>query len=71
MNGKYGLTKFTAGDTKEHGGITYKAVYQERGELCKGCAFHKRGESCKSPRGWLCVEVIEGEPNDLIFKIVE
>ena len=36
MNEKNGLTKFTAGDTKEHGGITYRAVYQERGELCKG-----------------------------------
>lgn len=55
MNGKYGLTKFTAGDTKEHNGITYKAVYQERGELCKGCAFHKRGEPCKGPGGGGCV----------------
>lgn len=71
MNEKFEITRFTAGDTKEHEGITYKAVYQERGELCEGCAFHKWGEPCKSPRGWLCIEVIEGEPNDLIFKIVE
>lgn len=71
MNEKYSLTKFTAGDTKGHEGVTYKAVHQEQGEICRGCAFHKRGEPCKSPRGWLCVEVIEGEPNDLIFKIVE
>lgn len=71
MNEKYGLTKFTAGDTKEHEGITYKAVRQEQGEICRGCAFHKRGEPCKSPRGWLCVEVIEGEPNDLIFKTIK
>lgn len=71
MNEKFEITRFTAGDTKEHEGITYKAVYQERGELCEGCAFHKWGEPCKSPRGWLCIEVIEGKPNDLIFKIVE
>lgn len=70
MNEKYGLTKFSAGDTKEHNGISYKAVYQERGELCKGCAFHKRGEPCKSPEDWLCVETTEEEPNDLIFKAV-
>ncbi|WAX05736.1 hypothetical protein BC669P3_00027 [Bacteroides phage BC669P3] len=71
MNEKYSLAKFSASDTKEHEGITYKAVRQEREERCKGCAFHKRGEPCKSPRGWLCVDVIEGKPNDLIFKIVE
>lgn len=71
MKEKYELTKFSAGDTKEHEGVIYKAVYQEQGELCKECAFHKRGEPCKSPRGWLCVEVIEGEPNDLIFKMIE
>lgn len=71
MNEKFELTKFSAGDTKEHEGVTYKAVRQEQDEMCKGRAFHKRGEPCKSPRGWLCVEVIEGEPNDLIFKIVE
>lgn len=68
---KYELSKFQAGDTKEHEGVTYKAVRQEQGEICKGCAFHKRGEPCKSPRGWLCVEVIEGELNDLIFKTIE
>lgn len=70
MKRKYELTKFSAGDTKEHEGVTYKAVRQES-EMCEGCAFFNRGEPCKSPRGWLCVEVIEGEPNDLIFKIVE
>lgn len=71
MNEKFEITKFSAGDTREHNGITYKAVCQEHGELCKGCAFHKRGEPCKSPRGWLCVEIIEGEPNNLIFKEVK
>lgn len=71
MNEKYRLTEFTAGATREHEGITYKAVHQERGEFCRGCAFFNRGEPCKSPRGWLCVEVIEGEPNGLIFKIIE
>lgn len=71
MNEKFELTKFSAGDTKEHEGITYKAVYQEQDELCEGCAFYKRGEPCKIPREWLCVEVIEGEPKDLIFKTVE
>lgn len=70
MNEKYSLTRFSAGDTKEHEGVTYKAVLQER-ELCKGCAFHKRGEPCKSPRGWLCVEIGKGEDKDLIFKRVE
>lgn len=71
MNGKFELTKFFAGDTKEHEGVTCKAVRQEQDEMCKGCALHKRGEPCKSPGGWLCVEVTEGEPNDLIFKIAE
>lgn len=71
MNEKFEITRFTAGDTKEHEGITYKAVYQERGELCEGCAFHKWGEPCKSPRGWLCIEVREMVNKDLIFKIVE
>ena len=64
------ITKFMPGDTKEHEGVTYEAVRQEA-ERCEGCAFYKRGELCKSPRGWLCVEVIEGEPNDLIFKKVK
>lgn len=70
MKEKYEITKFREGDTKETEGVTYEAVRQES-EMCEGCAFYKRGEPCKSPRGWLCVEVIEGEPNDLIFKIVE
>lgn len=29
MNEKFGITKFTAGDTREHEGVTYKAVHQE------------------------------------------
>lgn len=66
MNEKYDLTKFSAGDTKEHEGVTYKAVRQEN-KMCEGCAFYKRGEPCKGPRGWLCVEIW----NDLIFKKVE
>lgn len=70
MNEKFELTKFSAGDTKEHEGVTYKAVRQER-ERCEGCTFRKYGEPCKSPRGWLCVEIIEGEPNNLIFKEVK
>lgn len=71
MNEKFEITRFTAGDTKEHEGITYKAVYQERGELCEGCAFHKWGEPCKSPRGWLCIEKGETVNKDLIFKTIE
>lgn len=71
MNEKGDLTKFSAGDTREHEGVTYVAVRQEQDEICRGCAFHKRGEPCKSPRGWLCVEIIEGEPNGLIFKEVK
>lgn len=72
MKEKYEITKFSAGDTKEHEGITYEAVYQEQGEFCKGCAgcaFYKGGEPCKSPRGWLCVEV--GSMENLIFKKVK
>ena len=73
MKEKCKLTKFQAGDTKEHEGITYKAVYQEPGEYCKGCAFYKRGEPCKGPRGWLCVEIEirKAEEKDLIFKKIE
>lgn len=70
MNEKFELTKFSAGDTKEREGVTYKEVRWES-EMCEGCAFYKRGEPCKIPRGWLRVEIIEGESNDLIFKIVE
>lgn len=36
MNEKFEITKFTAGDTREHEGVTYKAVHQERGEFCRG-----------------------------------
>lgn len=36
MNEKFELTKFSAGDTKEHEGVTYKAVRQEQDEICKG-----------------------------------
>lgn len=71
MNEKYSLTEFSAGDTREHNDVTYKAVYQEPGEFCRGCAFYKRGEPCKGPRGWLCVEIGKKEDKDLIFKIVE
>ena len=66
MNEKFELTKFSAGDTKEHEGVTYKAVRQEQDEMCEGRAFHKYGEPCKSPRGWLCVEI--GTGKNLIFK---
>lgn len=68
MNEKFELTKFSAGDTKEHEGVTYKAVRQEA-ERCEGCAFYKRGEPCKSPKGWVCVEV--GSMENLIFKKVK
>lgn len=51
MNEKFELTKFSAGDTKEHEGVTYKAVRQEAERWCGGCAFYKRGEPCKSPKG--------------------
>lgn len=68
MNEKFELTKFSAGDTKEHEGVAYKAVRQEA-ERREGCAFYKRGEPCKSPKGWLCVEV--GSMENLIFKKVK
>lgn len=70
MKNKYELTKFREGDANEHEGVTYEAVRQES-ERCEGCAFYKRGEPCKSPRGWLCVEITEEEPNNLIFKEVK
>lgn len=62
------ITKFSAGDTKEHEGVTYKAVRQKK-LCCEGCAFYKRGELCKSPKGWLCVEI--GTGKNLIFKEVK
>lgn len=68
MDEKFGVTKFSAGDTKEHEGVTYEAVRQEN-EMCEGCAFYKGGELCKSPGGWLCVEI--GTAKNLIFKKVE
>lgn len=71
MNEKFEITKFTAGDTKEYEGVTYKAVYQEPGEYCRGRAFYKRDEPCKGPRGRLCVETGKTLDKDLIFKIVE
>lgn len=71
MNEKFEITRFTAGDTREHNGVIYKAVYQEPGELCRGCAFYKRGEPCKGPGGWLCTEIGETVNKDLIFKTIE
>lgn len=71
MSEKIEITKFTAGDTRELEGVTYKAVRQEQDEMCEGCAFHKRGEPCKGPRGWLCVEIGKTVDKGLIFKIVE
>lgn len=68
MNEKFGLTKFSAGDTKEHEGVTYKAVRREA-ERCGGRAFYKGGEPCKSPKGRLCVEA--GSMENLIFKKVK
>lgn len=62
------ITKFSAGDTKEHEGVTYVAVRQEI-LWCEGCAFYKRGEPCKSPRGWVCIEI--GNTDNLIFKKVK
>lgn len=73
MESILGRTKFSPGDTKEHEGVTYKAVRQEHGETCEGCAFYTRGVPCKSPKEWLCVEIgkEEDEEKDLIFKKVE
>lgn len=68
MKEKCGVTKFREGDTKEHEGVTYKAVRQEN-ERREGRAFYKRGEPCKSPRGWVCIEI--GNMNNLIFKKVK
>lgn len=52
MDEKCSLTRFSAGDTKEHEGITYKAVYQEQGELCKGGARSIREANlAKAPEG--------------------
>lgn len=71
MKRNYEITKFSPGDTKEHEGVTYVAVHQKEDEMCEGCAFYKKGEPCKSPEDWLCVDTIEDEPYDLIFKKVE
>lgn len=70
MENLLGITKFSPGDTKEHEGVTYKVVRQEK-ERCEGCAFYKRYGQCKRPGDWLCVELTEDGLIDLIFKKVE
>lgn len=69
MKKKCEVTKFREGDTKEHEGVTYVAVRQNKKDICARCAFHKYGEPCKSPRGRLCIEI--GTRKNLIFKAVE
>lgn len=49
MNEKFEITKFTAGDTKEHEGITYKAVRQERDEMCKGVRVPQERRTLQKP----------------------
>lgn len=55
MNEKYSLTKFTAGDTKEHEGVTYKAVRQEQDEMRKGGVRSIRGANPAKALGGGCV----------------
>lgn len=50
MNEKFELTKFSAGDTKEHEGVTYKAVRRES-EMREGCAFYKGANRAKALEG--------------------
>lgn len=69
---KVKLVFFEPGQQAEHEGVTYiaelQAELQAKGGLCAGCAFNKRGEPCKCPRGWVCVDVIDG--SNIIFKKV-
>ena len=63
---KVSLKFFEPGQTAEHEGETYVAEPQEKGGLCAGCVFNKRGEPCESPRGWVCVDIIDS--SNIIFK---
>lgn len=65
---KVKLIFFDPGQRVEHEGVTYVAELQEKGKLCAGCVFNKRGEPCMCPRGWVCVDVIDG--SNITFKKV-
>jgi hypothetical protein len=51
VNEKFELTKFSAGDTKEHEGVTYKAVRQEQDEMCKGVRSIREANLAKALEG--------------------
>lgn len=51
MNEKFGLTKFSAGDTKEHEGVTRKAVRQEPYEMCGGVRSIREANLAKALEG--------------------
>ena len=68
MKEKVKLIFFEPGQKAEHEGETFVAEAKDPGVLCAGCAFSKRGEPCKSPRGWVCIDILG--MNNVIFKKV-
>lgn len=68
MKEKDKLIFFKPGQKAEHEGETFVAEAKGPGVLCAGCAFNKRGEPCRSPRGWVCIDVIDS--SNVIFKKV-
>lgn len=71
MKEKVKLLFFEPGQQAEHEGETFVAEAKDPGALCAGCAgcaFNKRGEPCRSPRGWVCIDILG--KNNVIFKKV-
>lgn len=68
MKERVKLTFFEPGQKAGHGGETFVAELQAKGGLCARCAFNRRGEPCKSPRGWVCIDILG--KNNVIFKKV-
>lgn len=68
MKEKVKLWYFAPGQQAEHEGETFVAEAKDPGVLCAGCAFNKRGEPCRSPRGWVCIDILG--KNNVIFKKV-
>lgn len=51
MNEKFELTKFSAGDTSEHEGVTYEAVMSECGGMCGGVRSTSMANRAKAQEG--------------------
>lgn len=55
MNEKGEVTKFREGDTKEHEGVTYVAVFQKKKDICARGARSIRGANRAKARKIGCV----------------